>query len=159
MQPRRRNEKKLSCLQNSSFLWVSSPATSLSRYFTAVKPKISGAFTCSQTMLRVHQENQPLVGVPTKHWLYQLFPLRCTLQSLSLNHTKVKPLEHYGQRQQHWAFNPSSHSISLTVLSPPGPDSNLCSRYITATYLRKKSLLCFFQALMQIWPQEYVRHL
>lgn len=159
MQPRRRNEKKLSCLQNSlSFLWVSSSGTSLSRYFTAVKPKIPGAFTCSQTMLRVHQEGQPLPAVPRDQAVPAL-PLAVYIAEPEPEHSGLNPFKHHGQRQQHWAFTPSSHSVSLTVLSPPGPDSNLCSRYITATYLGKKSLLCFFQALMQIWPQEYVRHL
>lgn len=119
MQPRRRNEKKLSCLQNSSFLWVSSSATSLSRYFT-VKPKFSGAFTCSQTMLRVYQENRPLVGVPTEHWLYQLFPLQCTLQSLSLNHTELKPLGTLWAEAATLGFQP--------IIPQRFPDHSLTSR-------------------------------
>lgn len=73
MQPRRNEKTQLST--KIFFLWVSSSATSLSRYFTAVKPKILRAFTCSQTMLRVHQENHLLVLVTTEHWLTQYFLL------------------------------------------------------------------------------------
>lgn len=49
----------------------------------------------------------------------------------------------------------------ITILSPPGPDSKsqMCSKYSTATYLRgEKTLLCFFQNLTLIWPQDYMRH-
>lgn len=107
MIPPRRNEKtQLS--EKIFFFWVSNSATSLSRYFTAVKLRILRAFTCSQTMLRVNQENNLLGFVTIQHWLEQFFLLLWTLYSLILKHTRSKYFTHYGQTQQYWAFYPSS---------------------------------------------------
>lgn len=45
------------------------------------------------------------------------------------------------------------HSISLTILSPPGPDSNLCSRYSTATYLEKNHYCAFSKLWCKSGPK------